>query len=405
MFKPVASHAASGALASAPVPPREPVLRRIPPWLAWGGVALGVLLAWWGQGWGVAAAAAAVWLTRQRVHAQVVAEAPAPVDQSRSDAADEALTDLPSGGRVGAETMVTRVVPVWRRQLEVTRQASNDGVGQLMATFTDMNEALHTLTQHLQGATLGVAPGAIDQAVAQEAQALGQLKAASTRAFAQRDEAVNELVRCSGELAALQQLAKQARELGRHTRLVAFNASIESSRTQEGHTAGAQAVAVEVRMLAARMAEIGEKIEQAVRTLNETVQRAQRIGQVSDTSAPELTMEIDLQARQALRALLSAMGASLQGSLEVQQASARLAQQLDEVFAQFQFGDRVSQMLSIVAQNMDELACWIVAHPKATQTDAAQWLAALEASYTMEEQRSHHHGNVHVELASAVEYF
>jgi methyl-accepting chemotaxis protein len=47
-----------------------------------------------------------------------------------------------------------------------------------------------------------------------------------------------------------------------------------------------------------------------------------------------------------------------------------------------------------------------VAHnPTATQSDAAEWLAALESSYTMDEQRSHHHGNVHVKRSSGVQFF
>ena len=39
------------------------------------------------------------------------------------------------------------------------------------------------------------------------------------------------------------------------------------------------------------------------------------------------------------------------------------------------------------------------------ESDAAEWLVALEASYTMEEQRSHHHGNVHVDVSTGVEFF
>ena len=45
------------------------------------------------------------------------------------------------------------------------------------------------------------------------------------------------------------------------------------------------------------------------------------------------------------------------------------------------------------------------ANPRATPSDAAAWLTALEASYTMDEQRSTHHGNVHVEQSAGVEFF
>ena len=88
-----------------------------------------------------------------------------------------------------------------------------------------------------------------------------------------------------------------------------------------------------------------------------------------------------------------------------EQASAALATQFDNVFVHFQFGDRVSQMLSIISNDMLNFARWVADHPRATQSDAADWLAALDASYTMEEQRSHHHGNVHVQHNSGVEFF
>ena len=62
-------------------------------------------------------------------------------------------------------------------------------------------------------------------------------------------------------------------------------------------------------------------------------------------------------------------------------------------------------MLAIVANDMNNFVTWVDANPLATQSDAAQWLQALEASYTMDEQRAHHHGNVHIERESEVEFF
>ena len=62
-------------------------------------------------------------------------------------------------------------------------------------------------------------------------------------------------------------------------------------------------------------------------------------------------------------------------------------------------------MLSIVGNDMDEFTRWVAMHPDATAADAAEWLAALQASYTMDEQRSSHHGNVHVDRGSEIEFF
>ena len=60
---------------------------------------------------------------------------------------------------------------------------------------------------------------------------------------------------------------------------------------------------------------------------------------------------------------------------------------------------------AIVAIDMTNFARWVQENPYATQSDAAEWLAALEASYTMDEQRSIHHGNVHVDKTAGVEFF
>jgi len=309
------------------------------------------------------------------------------------------------GGRVGAEVMVSEVVPVWSRQMESTRDAATEGLSNVLQVFTQMSDALYTLTQNLATFEISAAPGAVHEAVGREAQALNTLTAASQRAFDQRDAAVAELTRCADALSELQQLAKQVREVARHTRLVAFNASIEANRQGGGGEGGSQAVAVELRTLATRMGETGERVERVVLALQGSIRKARQTGEVQDTTPEELRLEIDILARDALRVLLGTMGAALQGSQSVQEASVTLREQLEAVFVHFQFGDRVSQMISIVANDMSNFARWVAQNPRATQSDAAEWLTALEASYTMDEQRSSHHGNVHVDKSTGVEFF
>lgn len=315
-------------------------------------------------------------------------------------------------GRPGAALMVRQVVPVWNRQILATRDVADQGLAQLLEAFAGFSNALDTLAAQLGQAGLAAAPGAVDDALEQHHEALAALLAPSERAFAERDAAVQELGRCAQGLGELEQLSKQAREIARHTRLVAFNASIEAQRGH-GHGGngpaalnnGAQAVAGEVRMLSGRMAEIADRIDAQVQRMRAAIDESHRRGQIADTTPEELRLEIGVRAREALKALLDSLGASLQGSVGVQQASGELRRQIDEAFVHFQFGDRVSQMLAIVGTDMDNLVRWLATHPTATQSDAAEWLAALESSYTMEEQRSRHHGNVHVDRGSEIDFF
>ena len=400
----------TSSIASISGPTAQPAANSLrtamPAWqrLAGGGLVLaGAVLVWLGS-WpallGLALALGGAWAAVGQP------SAPQTGDAQPSQAFKPAARKAPlQAGRIGAEVMVSEVVPVWSRQMEVTGSATTEGLGNILNVFSEMSDSLHTLTQNLASFEVKAEPGALDQSVRREAPALDALTSASARAFEERDAAVAELTHCADALGELQQLAKQAREIARHTRLVAFNASIEANRSRTSTEGGAQAVAVELRSLATRMSETGEQVERVVLSLQNSIRKVRRQSEVCDTTPEELRLEIDLRAREALSAMLGAMGASLQGSETVQQASQQLRQQLDAVFVHFQFGDRVSQMLNIVANDMTNFARWVQENPSATQSDAAEWLVALEASYTMDEQRSIHHGNVHVEKTAGVEFF
>ncbi len=360
------------------------------------------LLGWQGGAWGAGAALVAAlllpWLLRGRHHG-------AAADR---DAALDPLLDMPrvSGGRVGAEVMVSQVVPVWGKQLVITREAAADGLSLVLDSFSQMAGALNDLANQIEHSQVTMAPGAMDAALAADSPAqaaLQALLAPSQRAFDQRDAAVAQLVHCSDAMQELRQLGRQARELGKHTRLVAFNATIEANRGGQG--GGSQAVANETRMLASRIAEVGEQVERVVARLDRGLTPERLRGEISDTTPDELSQELALAARTALGALLGAMGGALRSSGEVKAAAQTLGSQLEECFVNFQFGDRLSQMLDIVSKDMQNFAHWVAANPYATQSDAADWLAALEASYTMEEQRSQHHGNVHIDRGSEIEFF
>ncbi len=364
------------------------------------------LLGWQGGAWGAGAALGTAALLPTLLGLRRRGALPAGVDDGSLDP----LLDAPrvSGGRVGAEVMVSQVVPVWGKQLDITREAAGDGLGLLLEGFSQMAGALNDLARQIEHSQVTLAPGAVEAALATDSpahQAVQALLAPSQRAFGQRDAAVAQLVQCSNAMQELRQLGRQARELGKHTRLVAFNASIEANRGGAGQDGGSQAVANETRMLAARMAEVGEQMERVVSRLDRAITPERLRGEVNDTTPAELALELELAARNALTALLASMGGALRSSGDVKAAAQTLGTQLEATFVNFQFGDRLSQMLAIVANDMQNFARWVAANPYATQSDAADWLANLEGSYTMDEQRAQHHGNVHIDRGSEIEFF
>jgi methyl-accepting chemotaxis protein len=368
--------------------------------------AAGLGLAWLG---GPAALAGAAAVAGAALLMRPAAMRPVTIDTDAVAAEPAATTAAPapvrdSSALPGAAHMVTEVVPVWSRQLEATRLTADQGLSKLLASFAQMSDSLETLLSGMGAFGATAAPGAGDRAVEAATPQMQALLGASQRAFEQRDAAVAELRRVGEALAELSELATQARTVARHTRLVAFNASIEANR-QGTADAGNQAVAGEMRSVADQLARIGESIGRVTASVGEQLVRTRREAEIRDTAPDELQMELERRAREALAAMLASIGASLQTSGAVRDASQALRGQLDEAFVHFQFGDRVSQMLAILANDMNNLAQWIAQNPHPPATEAAQWLARLEASYTMEEQRSEHHGNVHVDRGSEVEFF
>ncbi len=375
-----------------------------------GGLALASQAGWLGVASSAVAAAAAAGaaLAWKRLPAAAQAtshpaDVPAPDTPARHDSG---LARSPSAAAASTiSPMVSQVVPVWSRQLDTTRSTADTGLGSVLNTFVAMNGSLDALLSSLDGMSSNAQPGAVDAAIGQASAPLSCLLKPSQRAFEERDRALAELNHCSQTLVDLSHLARQASEIGRHTRLVAFNASIEASRNQQQTDGGNEAVAHEMRLLASRMSENGNAIHRLVSALQERIDPLRNAAVAHQANESELRMELDLRAREALQALMAAVGASLSTSGSVRDSSLALRSHLDEAFVHFQFGDRISQMLAIISNDMNNFVEWTGKHPNATVDDANEWLKRLEASYTMEEQRSEHHGNVHVDRGSEVEFF
>jgi methyl-accepting chemotaxis protein len=386
------------------------------PWWAWLALALVGLAAWQGGVYGTTgallAAAPLVWWVGRGVAppgaAGRTAAAGAAMGAGPAQPVSGVVVTDDETGDAGA--MVRRVAPVWSRQLMVTREVSEGGMSQLLSAFSSMSDVLGTLTDSLENFQPAAAPGAVGEAIEAQRPALDALLQPLQRAFEQRDALLARLGDCKQAVGRLQQLSKEAREIGRHTRLVSFNANIEAHRGGmgghgKGNEGGSQQVAAEVRVLAERVTAICNRMDLELGALSGAVGEAHRDGLLHDTSAEELRLETEQRARQAVQALLSSLGAAVHGAGNLREAGRELRHRLDDVFTHFQFGDRVAQMMEILAKDMTGLTEHLRLHPQPAPGDAQAWLKRLEASYTMEEQRSHHHGNQHVDRGSEVEFF
>jgi methyl-accepting chemotaxis protein len=66
-----------------------------------------------------------------------------------------------------------------------------------------------------------------------------------------------------------------------------------------------------------------------------------------------------------------------------------VSQQVDRMYRGFQYQDRISQMMTLLHEDIARLE--LALSDTTTDVDAQAWLARLESQYVMNEQR-HHHG-------------
>lgn len=380
--------AATAPLPAAALPRRQhPGLRRL--WVL-PGVALGCLLAGQG-GW------FAVLGTLLACGWAVLLAGAGPVrrDDSRHAAAHATS---------GAALMAQQIVPVWQRQLQTARQSAEEGTLQVLQRLTALTESLAVVEREATQLDLSAAAGSLEDVLQSNAAVLQVLLAPMQRAFAQRDAALSLLQQLREPLSDLLQAAQQQRASAAHTRLVSMNASIEAGRSGSSD-AGFKAVAEELRRVADRVHQGSERVWQLAQGIEQALAAALHQGELQRTSGEELHIEAQLQGRQALSLLLAGLGGSL-GALQALSAQCGSLQAgFQEVLAGLQFGDRMSQMLTILGDDMQRFAAWVQQERPASQAEAAQWLAELEGHYTMEQQRAHHHGNVHVQQVKNIEFF
>ncbi|WP_130480395.1 methyl-accepting chemotaxis protein [Sphaerotilus mobilis] len=304
----------------------------------------------------------------------------------------------------GARLMVSQVVPVWKRHIDASRNEAGQKIDALLQAFSSLSDGLSVAAREVEGSSMSLRAGTTDELVDTHRDAIDGLLGPMQEATRQRQAMVEEIAGLHDELHALQRLVKDVRQIAANTGLVALNASIEAHRAgREGQ--GFAVVAQEVRSLSGQCDRNGAQLAQRIQSLAERIERTRNQAIAQTRSDEEIELRARLQARDVVTVLVRDLSRSLASSRELQSLSSRLGQDLEQIFVGFQFQDRLTQMLDAIGNDMNRFATWIETHQDATHADAARWLEDLEQTYTMEEQRNHHHGTVDIQRTSGVEFF
>ncbi|HSB96683.1 MAG TPA: methyl-accepting chemotaxis protein [Spongiibacteraceae bacterium] len=301
----------------------------------------------------------------------------------------------------GLQALGTDVLPVWSRQIELSRAQMEEAVCELTAQFAGIVEKLEaavgasgSAAKDLEGGGSTVSVFATCETRLNEV--VSSLKAAMENKRAMLTE-VNGLL---DFIVELKQMAVDVAGIADQTNLLALNAAIEAARAGEVGR-GFAVVADEVRKLSTLSKETGTRISAKVETISKAISGAVRAAdQTAANEAQSVTRSeeaIDLvlhDFRQVTESLIESSGV-------LRAQSAGIKDEISDAMVQLQFQDRVSQVLSHVRDHIGSVPARLE-HSYADirrggsliPLDAQFILEELQSTYAMAEERSIHSGEM-----------
>lgn len=318
----------------------------------------------------------------------------------------------PTGDALGLEPLCREVLPIWRAQIQTSREQTERAIVGLSERFAAMCDHLDTT---LQRSRAGGGHHDIVQVLQGSRDALGDLvqrmrSAADSKAHVL--QSIGQLGSVSQELGGM---AADVAAIAHQTNLLAINAAIEAARAGEAGR-GFAVVAQEVRVLSNRSAAVGRQIGARVGAVETAMQSI--VADVQGYVAGDLQMidRVDGSIGGVLGEFARLTEQMAANAALMQDEGAQLQQEIGQVLVELQFQDRVSQILGHVADDAERLteALRQAAQQRAQglappHFDSQAWLARLSQTYTTPEQQRLHSpagpGAGAAEPASGISFF
>jgi methyl-accepting chemotaxis protein len=274
---------------------------------------------------------------------------------------------------------------VWTRQIETARGEGDAEVTQLARLFGDIAQKLDKAMGPSQLTRSANGPGQeeILATLERNGRELATLVAALQLLQASKERIVEEI---GAEAARLKENASEIRQIALHTRMVSLNATIEAARAgPAGKPFGV--IVADMRDLAVRTADASEMFSRHTDRLHGKVaaafrEQAQTDSVVSIAGAEELVQQVVASSTAMMSQLTRAIAA-----MEDERANVR--EDVSRVLVSLQFQDRVSQILSHVTRNLEEMQ----GHIRDSQwsaTDGRQWMERMAQTYSTHEEFENH---------------
>ncbi|EJL02266.1 methyl-accepting chemotaxis protein [Pseudomonas fluorescens Q2-87] len=295
--------------------------------------------------------------------------------------------------------VILGAMPIWAKQVESSRQQTETAIVSLTSRFTGISSRLEETVQASQlaaGELAGSSSGGAVQVLAQSEGELVKVIDSLKSTQASRDETLAQVRNLTAYTGELRTMAADVAAIAAQTNLLALNAAIEAARAGEAGR-GFAVVADAVRALSSKSSETGQQMSAKVDVINTSItQLVQAASSGADQDSQSVVVS-EGSIQRVLERFKSVTGRLADSADLLQRESFGIRDELTEVLVSLQFQDRVSQILSHVRDNIEDLHVHVQqasqSPEQAPSIDARQWLARMETTYATDEQRRNHHGS------------
>ncbi|QGA50723.1 chemotaxis protein [Pseudomonas brassicacearum] len=295
--------------------------------------------------------------------------------------------------------VILGAMPIWAKQVESSRQQTETAIVSLTSRFTGISSRLEETVQASQlaaGELAGSSSGGAVQVLAQSEGELVKVIDSLKATQASRDQTLAQVRNLTAYTGELRTMAADVAAIAAQTNLLALNAAIEAARAGEAGR-GFAVVADAVRSLSSKSSETGQQMSAKVDIINTAItQLVQAASSGADQDSHSVSAS-EQSIQQVLERFKSVTGRLADSADMLQRESFGIRDELTEVLVSLQFQDRVSQILSHVRDNIEDLHVHMQqasqSPEQAVSIDARQWLARMETTYATDEQRRNHHGD------------
>jgi methyl-accepting chemotaxis protein len=300
----------------------------------------------------------------------------------------------------GLDSLCQKVLPIWSSQVEMARVHTEESIADLAQRFDALSKRLDTAviaSQNTVGGDDG-SNGGIVELLNDSQLELGTITKALGASLGEKEKLLRSIEDLSGFTEQLSKMALEVSSIAAQTNLLALNAAIQSARAGEaGH--GFSVVADEVRKLSRSSGDVGRKITETIESVNEAIEDTLIISQ-KFAKQDKHTLDNAEQIIASVLKHFTQAATKLADSEELLRTENNaINHEISDVFVDLQFQDRVSQILTLVSddlnkleQHLNELKNKETSDGLSRSVNVEQWLEELAMTYTMEEQLATHDG-------------